>query len=175
MKLALTTLVITAAVNIIVLFGLETRGTYMSGAMLLVLAIYFGGASLITALVLCVARYISPTRFGRGIVFQAFAVTFVFLQLALVREVGVRLVKNDVQEAKTYCGLVIDQLKRNSEGKYPRTLEDLKLPPSMPRLLNRRPFYTASDDQREYELHFSWDFDYAWFYSSKDGRWRFSS
>jgi hypothetical protein len=168
-------LAITAAVDLSILFGFENRGASTIGEMLLILAILFGGASLVTALAMCVVRFVAPLRFGRDIVLQAFAVTFFFLQFALVREAGVHLMKGEVREAKQYCNVVIAQIRKNGEGKYPQTLDDTKLPLSKPRLLKRRTFYKPSNDLREYVLSFSWDFECSWVYSSKYGRWHFRS
>jgi hypothetical protein len=175
MKLALIALGLTATVDLFILFGLESRGSYMGGVALLIAAIYIGGTSLLTAPGLCLAKCFSPQKFDPGSVAQVFAVAFFFLQFALVREAGNRLMRNDVDQAKAYCSVVIDRLKRNGDGKYPATLDTTSLPSSVPRLLKRRPFYATSDDQKEYTLFFSWDFDYAWVYSSKHGKWRFSS
>ncbi|MDA3874939.1 MAG: hypothetical protein PF795_13400 [Kiritimatiellae bacterium] len=175
MKLMAATLGVILAIDAYVLFALESRGTCMGGTMLILPAIYFGGASLALSLAMIIARWFTPNRFSLRGVHRSMAFALVFIQLLAVREVGEMMINSDVEKAKNYCDFIINQIQKNAEGQYPQKIDLKSFKRPVPRMIRYRFNYRPSEDRGSYVMSFAWDFEYMWIYETTREKWYFSS
>lgn len=158
--------------SIDVLFGTAERGSGMDGILLILLAVFGGGASLIAAMLAIIPV---GKRRGPWPLLIRLVVAASFFSLIGVVRYGGYLYRIDQEEAKRFVERRIAAVRAaDANSSFPATQEEFVAGQPLPRLLRNQKFY-FHDGGSDFHIEIRVDFDGGWNYSSRRPEWMSST
>ena len=161
-------LVFVAALSAYIVFGTAERGSGMDGLLLVILAVFGGGASLIAVMVAIIP--IGKRRGPWPLLIRLVVAASFFSFIGAVRYGGY-LYRIDQEEAKRFVERRIAAVRAaDANSSFPEAQEEFVAGQPLPRLLRNQKFY-FHDGGSDFHIEIRVDFDGGWNYSSRRPEW----